>query len=76
MMCIVDARDKFNPPIPFGYYGNCFAFPAAVTTAGEICEKPLEFAVELIKKARNEVSEEYIHSVADLMVTKGKPLFT
>ncbi|KAK2456392.1 benzyl alcohol O-benzoyltransferase [Trifolium repens] len=76
MMCIVDARDKFDPPIPFGYYGNCFAFPAAVTTAGELCEKPLEFALELIKKARDEVSEEYMHSVADLMVTKGKPLFT
>ncbi|WJX19427.1 hypothetical protein P8452_09124 [Trifolium repens] len=50
MMCIADARDKFDPPIPFGYYGNCFAFPAAVTTAGELCEKSLEFAVELIKK--------------------------
>ncbi|PNX76958.1 benzyl alcohol O-benzoyltransferase-like protein, partial [Trifolium pratense] len=76
MMCIVDARDKFDPPIPFGYYGNCFAFPAAITTAGELCEKPLEFAVDLIKKVRDEVSEEYMHSVADLMVTKGKPLFT
>ncbi|KAK2402939.1 benzyl alcohol O-benzoyltransferase [Trifolium repens] len=76
MMCIVDARDKFDPPIPFGYYGNCFAFPAAVTTAGELCEKLLEFAMELNKKARDEVSEEYMHSAADLMVTKGKPLFT
>ncbi|AES61291.1 putative benzyl alcohol O-benzoyltransferase [Medicago truncatula] len=76
MMCIVDARGKFNPPIPVGYYGNCFAFPAAVATAAEICENPLGFSVELIKKASGEVSEEYMHSVADLMVTKGRPLFT
>lgn len=76
MMCITDARGKFNPPFPTGYYGNCFAFPAAVATAGELCEKPLEHAVRLIKKASGEMSEEYMHSLADLMVTEGKPLFT
>ncbi|XP_058754256.1 benzyl alcohol O-benzoyltransferase-like [Vicia villosa] len=76
MMCIVDARGKFDPPVPIGYYGSCFAFPAAVTIAGELSEKPLEFAVELIKEASSEVSEEYMHSVADLMVSEGRPMFT
>ncbi|KAK7269243.1 hypothetical protein RIF29_21963 [Crotalaria pallida] len=76
MMCITNARDKFNPPFPIGYYGNCFAYPAAVTTAGKLINEPLEYAVELIQKAIGEVSEEYMHSLADLMVTKGFPLFT
>ncbi|XP_061349474.1 benzyl alcohol O-benzoyltransferase-like [Gastrolobium bilobum] len=76
MMCLVDARAKFNPPIPTGYYGNCFAYPAAVTTAGELSENPLEYAVKLIQSAMAEVTEEYMHSLADLMVTKGWPLFT
>lgn len=76
MMCIVNARDKFNPPFPSGYYGSCFAFPAAVTTAGKLCGEPLEYAVKLIQKAIGEVTEEYMHSLIDLMVTKGRPLFT
>lgn len=75
-MCIVDARGKFDPPFPAGFYGSCFAFPAAVTGAGDLCEKPLEYAVQLIQKARGEVSEEYIDSVADLMASEGRPLFT
>lgn len=76
MMCLTDARGNLHPPFPAGYYGSCFAFPAAVTTAGELCEKPLEYAVGLIREASGLVSEEYMHSVADLMVSEGWPLFT
>ncbi|KAL1313093.1 hypothetical protein HN51_039664 [Arachis hypogaea] len=76
MMCIVNARARFNPKIPLGYYGNVFAYPAAVTTVRKLCENPFGYAVELIKKAKDEVTEEYMHSVADLLVTKGRPLFT
>ncbi|XP_027366215.1 benzyl alcohol O-benzoyltransferase-like [Abrus precatorius] len=76
MMCIADARAKFEPPFPGGYYGNCFAFPAAITSAGELCEKPLEYALKLIQGAIEEVSGEYMHSLADFMVTEGRPLFT
>ncbi|MED6225728.1 hypothetical protein PIB30_096441 [Stylosanthes scabra] len=76
MMCIVNARDRFNPKIPIGYYGNVFVYPAAVTTVKKLCENPLGYAVELIKKVKAEVTEEYVRSVADLMVTKRRPLFT
>lgn len=76
MMCIVNARARFNPQLPVGYYGNCFALPAAVTTAGKLCKNPFGYAVELIRTAKAEVTEEYMHSVADLMVTKGRCLFT
>jgi len=76
MMVIVNARAKFNPPLPVGYYGNAFAYPAAVATAGKLCENPIGYAVELIKKAKGEVTEEYVHSVADLMVIKDGCTFT
>ncbi|CAJ1961010.1 unnamed protein product [Sphenostylis stenocarpa] len=72
MMCIVNARNKFNPPLPVGYYGNAFAYPAAVTTAGKLCTNPFAYAVELIHNVKGEVTEEYMHSVADLMVLKGR----
>ncbi|KAL1339803.1 hypothetical protein AAHE18_U067200 [Arachis hypogaea] len=76
MMCITDGRAKFNPPIPNSYYGNCLVLPAAVTTAGKLTEGTLGYPVGLIKEAIEKVDEEYIHSVADFMVTNGRPLFT
>ncbi|KAM4075868.1 hypothetical protein ACJW30_12G021600 [Castanea mollissima] len=66
IICIVDARSKFNPPLPTGYYGNGFAFPVAITTTEKLCKNPLSYALELVKKAKNEVNEEYM----------GRPHFT
>uniref|UniRef100_A0A7N0ZTL2 Benzyl alcohol O-benzoyltransferase n=1 Tax=Kalanchoe fedtschenkoi TaxID=63787 RepID=A0A7N0ZTL2_KALFE len=76
VMCIVNARDKFNPPLPKGYYGNAFAFPVALTSAGELSAHPIEFALQLVKKAKNDVTEESMKSVADLMVLNNRPHFT
>uniref|UniRef100_A0A7N0VJ28 Benzyl alcohol O-benzoyltransferase n=1 Tax=Kalanchoe fedtschenkoi TaxID=63787 RepID=A0A7N0VJ28_KALFE len=76
MMSVVNARHKFNPPLRIGYYGNAFAYPAALTSAGELSANPIGFAVQLVKKAKNEVTEEYMKSVADLMVLNNRPHFT
>ena len=73
---MVNARHKLNPPLPIGYYGNGFTYPAAVTTSGKLCENPLGYAVELIKKAKNEVTEEYMRSCADMLAIRGRPRFT
>ncbi|PNY00127.1 benzyl alcohol O-benzoyltransferase-like protein [Trifolium pratense] len=76
IICVSSTRGKFNPPLPKGYYGNTFVFPVAVTTAGKLIENPLGYALELIKKAKTEVTQEYLHSMADLMVIKGRPHIT
>ncbi|KAF8038427.1 hypothetical protein BT93_B1080 [Corymbia citriodora subsp. variegata] len=72
LLCIVNARTKFDPPLPAGYYGNAYAFPAAVTSAGKLCQNPLGYALELVKKAKAQVTEEYMRSLADLLVIRGR----
>ena len=46
--------------------------PVAVSAAGELCAKPLSYAVRLVNEAKVGVDMEYMQSVADLMVRRGR----
>ncbi|CAH2062710.1 unnamed protein product [Thlaspi arvense] len=71
---LVDVRGKLH--IPDGYYGNAIVYPAVAARAAVLATEPLGYAVRLVKAAKAQVSEEYVQSVADLMVTKGRPMYT
>ncbi|KAH7560716.1 hypothetical protein JRO89_XS10G0081000 [Xanthoceras sorbifolium] len=72
--CVVKVREKnYNMDLPPGYYGNAFAYPAVCTKAHILCENPLGYAVELVKETKAKMSEEYIRSMADLLVIRGRP---
>ncbi|KAI9193899.1 hypothetical protein LWI28_001139 [Acer negundo] len=71
--CIINTRGKhYNMHIPKGYYGNAFAYPATCSKAEILCRNPLGYAVELVKQAKAQMSEEHIRSVADLMAIIGR----
>ncbi|GKV07651.1 hypothetical protein SLEP1_g19398 [Rubroshorea leprosula] len=72
-ICVVNARSKFNPPIPIGYYGNVIVQSTALTRAGKLCQNSLAYALELVKQAKANITEEYMKSTADLMVIRGRP---
>ena len=73
LIYIVNVRDRFCPPLPAGYYGNAIVASAILTTAGKLCQNPIEYALELVKTAKANVSEEYARSLKDLMVIKSRP---
>jgi hypothetical protein len=76
---VVNARgrrpDAFGTQLPQGFYGNAFGYAVASCTAGKLCTSGMAYAVELIREAKARITYEYLQSVADLMVLKGRPLF-
>ncbi|KAL8214429.1 hypothetical protein R6Q57_003878 [Mikania cordata] len=76
MACLVSAKSKLKSIFPKGYYGNTFVYPAAISTVGDLCNKPLGHAIGLLRKTKESVTEEYMRSFVDLTVIKGRPLFT
>ncbi|KAH1030506.1 hypothetical protein J1N35_042680 [Gossypium stocksii] len=54
-------------------YENVLVSPAAITTVKNLCHNPIRYAVELIKQAKTNVTEEYIKSTADLIAIRGNP---
>ncbi|XP_071718248.1 benzyl alcohol O-benzoyltransferase-like [Rutidosis leptorrhynchoides] len=48
MTCPVNVR-KFKSIIPLGYYGNAIAKLVAISPARDVCDKPLGYALELIR---------------------------
>ncbi|KAJ3688447.1 hypothetical protein LUZ61_017611 [Rhynchospora tenuis] len=76
LMFVVDARGKRSLKIPKGYYGTALAFPVAEAEAGELCQHQLSYAVQLVTEAKARATADgYMQSVADLLVSKGRPHF-
>ncbi|XP_010554116.1 PREDICTED: omega-hydroxypalmitate O-feruloyl transferase [Tarenaya hassleriana] len=74
LLFAVDGRAKFEPPLPKGYVGNGIVLTNAICEAGELLEKPLAFAVGLVRDAIKMVTDGYMRSAIDYFeVTRARP---
>ncbi|CDY68497.1 BnaCnng59260D [Brassica napus] len=74
LLFAVDGRAKFEPPLPKGYFGNGIVLTNSICEAGELTEKPLSFAVGLVREAIKMVTDRYMRSAIDYFeVTRARP---
>lgn len=61
----INVRNRVNPSLPSGYYGNAFVLGCAQTSVKDLTEKGLGYASMLIKKAKDRVDNEFVQSVVN-----------
>ncbi|TVU25021.1 hypothetical protein EJB05_27496, partial [Eragrostis curvula] len=70
------ARGSWKPrsPLPKGFYGNALIPQTAEATVDELCGRPLlGHALELVRTAKLDVTDEYMQSLLDMLVKSGRP---
>ncbi|KAK4270098.1 hypothetical protein QN277_023178 [Acacia crassicarpa] len=74
----VNGRSRFVPPIPEAYFGNATVLQHSLCEAGELLKNPLSFAVGLVQKAIDLVTDRYMRSCIDYfeMTRRGWPSYT
>ncbi|CAI0375957.1 unnamed protein product [Linum tenue] len=67
----VDGRQRFNPPLPPGYFGNCVFHAKAVASPAELASESLEKTAERIRRAIGRIDDGYMRSVIDYLDRPG-----
>ncbi|KAH1115041.1 hypothetical protein J1N35_008419 [Gossypium stocksii] len=74
LLFAADGRKRFIPPLPEGFAGNGIVLTYSISTAGELAEKPLSFAVGLIQQAVKLATDSFMRSAIDYFeVTRARP---
>lgn len=74
LLFAVDGRQRLNPPLPKGYFGNGIVLTNAIATSGELLSNPLSYTVGLVQGAIKMVTDEYIRSAIDYFeTTRARP---
>ncbi|KAL8539260.1 hypothetical protein ACS0TY_001038 [Phlomoides rotata] len=63
----VNIRQRVNPNLPSGYYGNAFVFGCAETSVGDLTVKGLGYAMKLVMRAKERVGDGYVREVVELV---------
>ncbi|KAK8509313.1 hypothetical protein V6N13_062361 [Hibiscus sabdariffa] len=63
----IDGRNRLQPRLPLGYFGNVIFNAASVARAGEIRSEPFLATVKRIQEILKEMNDEYLRSSIDLI---------
>ncbi|CAI0457677.1 unnamed protein product [Linum tenue] len=70
VLVVVNVRDKFEPRLPKGYFGNAIKYTAATCQARDLVEQPLSYVVGLVQEAIRRVNDEHLRSTMDYNETR------
>lgn len=74
LLFAVDGRSKFDPPLPEHFFGNGIVLTCAITTAAELTQQPLSYAVKLVQDAIAMINDDYMRSALDFYeLTRSRP---
>ncbi|CAI0457828.1 unnamed protein product, partial [Linum tenue] len=65
VLVVVNVRDKFEPRLPKGYFGNAIKYTAATCQARDLVDQPLSYVVGLVQEAIRRVNDEHLRSTID-----------
>ncbi|KAL2227402.1 UNVERIFIED_CONTAM: Omega-hydroxypalmitate O-feruloyl transferase [Sesamum indicum] len=63
----VNIRKRIESSLPNGYYGNAFVLGCVQICVRDLNVKGLGYAVELVRRAKERVGEEYVKEVVELV---------
>ncbi|KAK9283989.1 hypothetical protein L1049_012247 [Liquidambar formosana] len=61
----VNVRNRVNPSLPAGYYGNGFVLGCAEISVKDLTQNGLGFVSGLVRKAKERIDEEYVRTVVE-----------
>ncbi|CAL1352816.1 unnamed protein product [Linum trigynum] len=67
----VDGRNRFDPPLPRAYFGNCVFHAMAVASPAELLLESLEGTAERIRRAIRRIDGLYVRSAIDCLERPG-----
>lgn len=77
LLFAVDGRKRFDPPLPKGYFGNGIVLTNCLSKTGNLAEKHLSYAVELVQKGIRMITDNYMRSAIDCFeINRAKPSLT
>ncbi|EOY14843.1 hypothetical protein QQP08_022947 [Theobroma cacao] len=66
----VNVRNKLNPEMPQGYYGNGFVLACAETAVKDLVTANLHHGVKQIQQAKSSLTDDHVRSMIDLLEDK------
>ncbi|KAF8393004.1 hypothetical protein HHK36_021245 [Tetracentron sinense] len=67
MRIVVDCRNRLQPHLPKGFFGNATLPIMSTSRAGELMAKPLGYASGKIREAVEKMTDEYVRSAIDFL---------